>query len=141
MALVCQGVVSQLRNGAMAAKLGFLKLWGFRRAFRSYEMRLEAAKWRSCAKGVFCSCENFHRRGHGATKSFRSQGAFLQPSPDFATGFLGISQPRAIFAGASFGLPNLADHGFSLALEFLLTPKDLPSISSQFLLHEIIQKD
>ena len=64
MALVCQGAISQLRSGAMAAKLGFLKLWGFRRAFRSYEMRLEAAKWHSCAKGVFCSCENF-RRGRG----------------------------------------------------------------------------
>ena len=46
-----------------------------------------------------------------------------------------ISQPRAIFAGASFGLRNLTDHGFSLAPELLLTLRDLPSISLQFLLN------
>ena len=88
MALMCQGVVLQLRNhlrnGAMAAKLGFLKLWGFRRAFHSCEMRLEATKWHSCVNGMFRSCENFRRGGHKAAKSFCSQEAFSQPSLDFA---------------------------------------------------------
>ena len=41
MALVCQRVVSQLWNtlwnGALAAKIGVLKLWGFRNPFRSCE--------------------------------------------------------------------------------------------------------
>ena len=88
MTLVCQGVVSQLQNqlqnGVMAATLGFWKLWGFRKAFGNCEMRLEAAKWHSCGNGVF------HRGGHGAAKSFRSQWAFSQPSLDFAVGFLGL---------------------------------------------------
>ena len=51
-ALVCQGLVSQLRNplrnGAMAVKMGFSRLWGFRRAFRSYEMR------RGCEMALVC---------------------------------------------------------------------------------------
>ena len=83
-------VPRRLRNGAMATKLGFLKLWGFRRAFCNCEMRLEAAKWHLCAMGVFRSCKNFRRGGHGAGKSFCSQGAFSQPNPDFAAGFLGL---------------------------------------------------
>ena len=74
-ALMCQRVVSQLRNGALATKIRVLKLWGFRRAVRSCEMRLKAAKWHSCAKGVF------HKEGHGAAKSFRNQGSFLQRPP------------------------------------------------------------
>ena len=77
MALMCQGVVSQLRNGAMAAKLGFLKLWGFRRAFHNCKMRLGAAKWHSCAKGWFRSCENFHRGGAWGCKIISQPRAFL----------------------------------------------------------------
>ena len=46
-----------------------------------------------------------------------------------------ISQPMAIFARASFGLRNFADHEFSLAIELLLTLRDLPSLSLQFLLN------
>ena len=65
MALVCQGVVlqlrNQLRNGALVAKMGFLRLWGFRRALCSCEIRVWDVKWHSCAKGVFRSCENFRR--------------------------------------------------------------------------------
>ena len=83
MALMCQRVVTQLRNplrnGFLAAKIGVLKLWGFRSPFRI----IKGAKWHSCAKGWFRSYENF-RRLHGAAKSFRSQGAFSQPRPDFA---------------------------------------------------------
>ena len=49
MALVCQGVVSQLRNhlrnGVMAAKIGVLKLCGFRRAFRSQGLISQRASW------------------------------------------------------------------------------------------------
>ena len=86
----------------------------------------------------------FAERVHEAVKSFRSQGAISQWRLDFAAASWGyeiISQPRAIFAGASFGLRNFADHEFFLAFELLLTPRDLPSISLQFLLNKIIQKD
>ena len=82
MALMCQRVVSQLRNplrnGSLAVKIGVLKLWGFRSPFRSYEMRGGAAKWHSCAKGWFCNYENFRREG--------------------AWGCEIISQPRGVFA-------------------------------------------
>ena len=36
------------------------------------------------------STKIFAEKGHGAAKSFRSQGAFSQPSPDFAASFLGL---------------------------------------------------
>ena len=45
----------------LAAKLEFLRLWRFRKAFRSCEMGIGAAKWHSCAKGVIRICENFRR--------------------------------------------------------------------------------
>ena len=81
MPLVCQGVVSQLRNhlrnGGVAAKMGVFRCGGFCRAFHSCEMRGGAAKWHSCAKGVFRSCENFHKGG--------------------AWGYEIISQPRGVF--------------------------------------------
>ena len=125
MALVCQRVVSQLRNplwnGALATKIGILKLWGFRRAFRSCEMRLGAAKWHLCAKGVFRSCEKFR-----SCENFRRGGAW---------GCEIILQPRGDFAGASFRLRNFVYHGFFLAFELLLIPRDFPSISLQFLLN------
>ena len=69
---------NQLRNGAWAAKMGFLRLWGFHKAFRNCEMGVWVADWHSCAKGVFRSCENF-RRG-------------------WLWGYKIISQWRAIFA-------------------------------------------
>ena len=46
--------------------------------FRSYEMRGEAAKWHSCAKWWFRSCENFRRE--------RAWGCEI------------ISQPMGVFA-------------------------------------------
>ena len=114
-ALVCQGVVSQLwnhlRNGGMAAKIGVFKLWGFRSCEIQGGLRNGTHVSRGCfAEGV-----------HGAAKSFRSGGL--------------ISQLRGDFAGAHFGLRNFADHGFFLAFELLLIPRDLSSISLQFLLN------
>ena len=41
-------------------------------------------------RGGFAAAKIFVERGHGAAKSFRSQGAFSQPRPDFAAGFLGL---------------------------------------------------
>ena len=100
MALVCQRVVLQLRNplrnGALAAKIGVLKLWGFRSPFCSCEMR-----WRGCEMTFVCQmvvsqrrawgCEiisqrraifaakPWFRRGHvRAAKSFRSRWPFSQ---------------------------------------------------------------
>nr|CAN75853.1 hypothetical protein VITISV_025387 [Vitis vinifera] len=81
------------------------KAWGFRSLFRSCEIKWGPAKWHSCAKGVFRSCENFRRVGAwgyeiisqprgvfatdtsfrsallGAAKSFRNQGPFSQRLP------------------------------------------------------------
>ena len=117
MALVCQMVVSQLRNplrnGSLAAKIGVLKLWGFRNPFRSCERIGGATKWHSCAKGWFHTCENFHKGGHGAAKSFPSQWAISQRLlGDYEI----ISQPRIIFAGALFRQRNFTNYAFSLFL-------------------------
>ena len=78
MALMCQGAISQLRSGAMAAKLGFLKFWGFRRAFRNYEMRLRATNGTRVPRGGFTAAKIFTEGVHGVAKSFRSQGPFSQ---------------------------------------------------------------
>ena len=138
MALVCQRGVSQLqntlRNGALAAKMGFLTLWGFRSHFAAAKRGHYAAKWHSCAKRWFRNCENHF----AAEWQFCNEGLISQRT------FWGckiISQQRGDFAGASFRLRNFTDQYFSLAFKFLLAPSDLPSISLQFLLHEIIQKD
>ena len=47
---------------------------------------------------------------------------------------------RNHFGEASFRLRNLVDHYFSPVFTLFITPNELPSISLQFLLHEIIQK-
>ena len=90
MALMCQGVVSQLwnhlRNEGAAAKIGIFRRGGFRKHFI-------ATKWHWCAKWVF------RRGGYKAAKSFRIQWAILQW---ILGGYEIISQPRAIFAGALF---------------------------------------
>ena len=88
MALVCQGVVLQLRNplrnGAMAVKMGFSRLWGFRRAFRSYEMRRGCEMALVCQGVVsqlrkFSQRESMGLRNHFAANGrFRSQGLISQ---------------------------------------------------------------
>ena len=82
MALVCQRVVSQLRNTlrnrALAAKIGDFTLWGFRSHFAAAKWSYCAAKWHTSAKRWFRSCENFRRGGNWAAKSFRSKVAFSQ---------------------------------------------------------------
>nr|CAN62947.1 hypothetical protein VITISV_017684 [Vitis vinifera] len=76
MALVCQKVVSQLRNtlqnGALAAKLGFFTFWYFAAVSQLRNEVHCAAKWHSCAKMCFaavkypaewsfgCEIGNFH---------------------------------------------------------------------------------
>ena len=76
MALVCQKVVSQLRNtlrnGALAAKLGFFTFWDFACVSQLRNEVHCAAKWHSCAKVGFaaakssaewsfgCKIRNFH---------------------------------------------------------------------------------
>ena len=59
-----------------------------------------SAKWHSCAKWAFRSCENFHRRRKEATKSFHSGGRFSQR-------MLGsceiISQPGPFLQGPFLG--------------------------------------
>ena len=68
----------------MAEKMKILRQWGFRRAFLSCEMKVGAAKWHSCAKGVFHNYENFRREGAWGYE------IISQPSPDFAVGLLGL---------------------------------------------------
>ena len=61
MALVCQKVVSQLRNthrnGALAAKLGVFTLWDFATVLQLRNEGHYAAKWHSCAKIWFRNCK------------------------------------------------------------------------------------
>ena len=79
----------------------------------------------------------------GLRKSFRSQRGVSQLqkfSQREAWGCEMISQQSSDFAEASFRLRNLADHYFSPVFTLFLAPKDLPSISLQFLLILIIQK-
>ena len=94
MALMCQRVVSQLRNplrnGSLAMKIGVLKFWGFRSPFRSCEMKGGLRNGTRVPMGGFVATKIFAERGHGAEKSFCSQGAFSQPRPDFVVCFLGL---------------------------------------------------
>ena len=86
-------------------------------------------------RSPFCSCE---MRVKGCEMALVCQGGVLQLQNFSQRGVWGceiISQPRAIFAGALFGLRNFADHGFFLAFELLLIPRDILSISLQFLLN------
>ena len=81
MALVCQGVVLQLRNhlrnGGAAAKIGVFRCGGFRRAFRSCEMKGRLRNGTRVPKGCFTTAKIFAEGVQGAVKSFRSQKAFL----------------------------------------------------------------
>ena len=89
-------------------------------------------------RGGFATAKIFAEGGMRLRKWFRSELAISQRT------FWGceiISQQRGDFAAASFGLRNFADQYFFLGFKFLLAPNDLSSISLQFLLHEIIQKD
>ena len=123
-ALMCQRVVSQLRNtlqnGLSAAKWRIFKAWRFCSHFVAAKRVYGLAKWHSCAKGPFRSCENF-RRGHlEATKPFCSEEG------DFRCG--------------SLLLQNFTGHALSLLFELLLIPIFLLSTLLTFLLILIIQK-
>ena len=115
---------NQLRNGVWVPKMGILRLWRFRNPFRSCEMRWGATKWHSCAKGVFRSCENFHKRGYRlrnnfATKGhFRSQPLILQRGPCV---WEIILQQMVNFAGASLRLSQTSE--FFLLLSSSLLPE------------------
>ena len=88
MALMCQRVVSQLRNplrnGSLAVKIGVLKLWGFRSPFHSCEMKGGLRNGTRVPRGGFAVAKIFAEREHGTAKSFRNQGAFSQPMGVFA---------------------------------------------------------
>ena len=77
MALVCQRVVSHLRNtlpnSISAAKWRISRRGGFAAISQLRNEGNCAAKWHSCAKRVLCSCKNFCREGLEATKWFRSK--------------------------------------------------------------------
>ena len=94
MALMCQGVVSQLwnhlRNGGAAAKIGVFRRGGFRRAFRSCEMKGRLRNGTRVPKGCLSTAKNFVEEVHGAAKSFRNQGAISQRRPDFAAATWGL---------------------------------------------------
>ena len=82
MELVCQRVVSQLRNtlpnGVSAAKWRIFKVWRFRSHFAAAKQVYGLTKWHSCAKGPLRSCENFRRGRLEAAKPFRSENRFSQ---------------------------------------------------------------
>ena len=61
---------NQLRNGAMATKLEFLRLWGFRRAFPSWEMRGGGVLRNSTRvpRGCFAVAKIFTEGGYGGAK-------------------------------------------------------------------------
>ena len=107
----------------------------FRSPFRSCEMRLEGCEITLVCQGVVSQLREFLQklRNHFLAKGlFRSQALISQRA---SWGYEIILQPMAIFVGASFGLRNLADHEFSQSPELILTPRDLPLISLQFLLN------
>ena len=80
-----------------------------------------------CQEDVSQLLKFSQRVAMGVQNDFAAKGLFRSQAL--------ISQQMTIFVGASFGLRNFADHEFSLALELLLTPRDLPSISLQLLLN------
>ena len=106
-------------------------VWLRKLEFLSFE-DFAAAKFRGgCEMELMCQ-EGVSQRGVWGCK------IISQPWGDFAAASWGceiILQPRAIFAGALFGLRNLVNHEYFLAFELLLIPRDLPSISLQFLLN------
>ena len=110
-----------------------------RSPFRSCKMRMEGCEMALVCQGVFRSCENFRKGGcMGLRNHFPAKGRFHSGgiiSQQLLAGCKIISQPRGDFVGAPFGLRNFANHGFFLAFELLLIPRDLPSISLQFLLN------
>ena len=124
MALVCQRVVSQLRNtlsnGSSTAKTMDLKAWKACSHFAAAKRVYGLAKWHSCANGPLRSYENFCRRRLEAAKPFCSEGG------DFRSG--------------SLLLRNFAGHALSLLFELLLIPNFLLSTLLTFLLILIIQK-
>ena len=118
---------------------------GISQSFRSCETRSLCCKMALVYQEVVSQLRKFSQRGAwGCKNHFATEWQFCNEGLISQRTFWGyeiISQQRGDFARASFGLRNFADQYFSLAFKFLLAPSDLPSISLQFLLHEIIQKD
>ena len=121
-----------------------------------------AAKWHSCAKGVFRShftaakwgfgCENWRFHALGISQPFCScemrvkglRNGTRVPRGGFATtkifveGGMGLRNDfaaRAIFTEASFFCEISQTMNFPLVLNSFLAPRDLSSFSLQFLLH------
>ena len=125
-ALMCQRVVSQLRNtlrnGASATKRWISRRGKNHSHFAAAKRWYLAAKWHSCAKEPLRSCENFRRGRKAAVKWFRSGDWFSQRGEGFSQRLLRaakkFSQREAIFAVAYFRLRNFAAQAFSLLLSF-----------------------
>ena len=107
--------ISQLRNEARGCEMALVCQWGV------------SQLWKFLWRGCIGLGNHFTAKGRFRSQALISLRAYW--------GYKIISQPRAIFIGASFGLRNFVDHGFFLAFELLLIPRDLPSISLQFLLN------
>ena len=73
MALVCQGVVSQLRNGGSATKFGILRRGGF----RNCEMRWGGLRnGTRVPNGCFATAKIFAEGGMGLQNDFAAYGRF-----------------------------------------------------------------
>ena len=108
-----------LRNGALAAKLGFFTLWSFAAVSQLRNGGSCAAKWHSCAKSGFAAAKIFVERGLRLRTGFAAKCRFRRGCE--------ISQ-TPVFA---LFLPCFCS---------VFAPKDFLSISLHFLLLEIIQK-
>ena len=143
MALVCQKLVSQLRNtlpnGALAAKLGFFTFWDFAAVSQLRNEGHYVAKWHSCTKNGFAVAKIFAERGlrlrngFAAKWLFRSEVAILQRT---CWDCEMVSQQSAYFAEAAKSRRPL----FFPCFYTFLAPNDFSSFLLQFLLILIIQK-
>ena len=170
MALVCQKVVSQLRNtlqnGALPAKLGFFTFWDFAVVSQLRNEVHCAAKWHSCAKIGFaaakhpskwsfpCEMEDFMLWWFAAAFAAAKWGLLCCEVALMCQNWFRSCKnfrregPEAVKwfrskVPISQRLRNLADPCFSpvFALFSLrFRSERLPSISLQFLLILIIQK-
>ena len=78
MALVCQGVVSQLqnhlRNEGVAAKMGVFRHEGFRRAFYSCEIEGGLRNGTRVPRGCFTAAKIFAEGAMGLRNHFAAMG-------------------------------------------------------------------
>ena len=121
MALVCQKVVSQLRNtlrdGALAAKLGIFTLCSFAAVSQLRNGGSCAAKWHSCAKLGFAEESIELRNDFAKDDHFRKDTLIPQR---LLLGCETISQRSANFVEDSLRLRILTDPCFCLVFALFL---------------------